>query len=105
MLQLPGARALSDFRIAKLLARLSALEPAVRSLDARFVHFVDTDRPLAFAERQILQQLLTTGPKSAPAHAADGELLLVVPREGTISPWSSKATDIAHVCGLTAVRR
>ncbi len=67
MLQLPGARALSAFRIAKLLARLSTLEPAVRSLDARFIHFVDTDRPLEFAERQILQQLLTYGPKSPPA--------------------------------------
>ena len=105
MLQLPGARALSDFRIAKLLARLSTLEPAVRSLDARFIHFVDTDRPLEFAERQILQQLLTYGPKSAPAGNTDGEMLLVVPRAGTISPWSSKATDIARVCGLTAIRR
>jgi len=105
MLQLPGARALSDFRIAKLLARLSTLEPAVRSLDARFIHFVDTDRPLESGERQILQQLLTYGPKSAPAGNADGEMLLVVPRAGTISPWSSKATDIARVCGLTAIRR
>jgi phosphoribosylformylglycinamidine synthase len=105
MLQLPGARALSDFRIAKLIARLSTLEPAVRNLDACFVHFVDTDRPLEPAERQLLQRLLTYGPKSAPAEAADGEMLLVVPRAGTISPWSSKATDIAHVCGLTAVRR
>jgi len=105
MLQLPGARALSAFRIAKLIGRLSVLEPAVRSLDARFIHFVDTDRPLDFAERQILQQLLTYGPKSSPQDAADGEMLLVVPRAGTISPWSSKATDIAHVCGLTAIRR
>jgi len=105
MLQLPGARALSDFRIAKLVARLSTLEPAVRSLDARFIHFVDTERPLESAERQILQQLLTYGPKSQVAANTDGEMLLVVPREGTISPWSSKATDIAHVCGLTAIRR
>jgi len=57
MLQLPGARALSAFRIAKLLARLTALEPVVRSLDARFIHFVDTARPLESAERQILQRL------------------------------------------------
>jgi len=105
MLQLAGARALSAFRIAKLVSRLSTLEPAVRSLDAHYIHFVDTERPLDFAERQILQQLLTYGPKTAPAEGSDGELLLVVPRAGTISPWSSKATDIAHVCGLTAVRR
>ena len=105
MLQLPGARALSDFRIAKLVARLSTLEPAVRSLDARFIHFVDIERPLEMRERQILQKLLTYGPKSTAPAATDGEMLLVVPREGTISPWSSKATDIAHVCGLTAIRR
>ena len=105
MLQLPGARALSDFRIAKLVARLSTLEPAVRSLNARFIHFVDSERPLEAAERQLLQQLLTYGPKSDAAPDTGGEMLLVVPREGTISPWSSKATDIAHVCGLTAVRR
>jgi phosphoribosylformylglycinamidine synthase len=111
MLQLPGAPALSAFRIAKLLARLATLEPAVRSLDARFIHFVDTARPLESAERQILQRLLTYGPRIEPAAGAPvtgdsaGDTLLIVPREGTISPWSSKATDIAHVCGLTAIRR
>src|SRR5215470_1022558 len=116
MLQLPGAPALSAFRIAKLVARLSTLEPAVQGLAARFIHFVDTARPLEAAELQILQQLLTYGPRldrvlsegvasQAAAQDSGGEMLLVVPREGTISPWSSKATDIAHVCGLAAVRR
>ena len=110
MLQLSGAPALSAFRIAKLLARLATLEPAVRSLDARFIHFVDTARPLEPAEQQILRRLLTYGPRIEPAAGrsgenAAGETLLVVPRAGTISPWSSKATDIAHVCGLTAIRR
>jgi phosphoribosylformylglycinamidine synthase len=106
MLQLPGAPALSAFRIAKLLARLATLEPAVKSLDTRFIHFVDTARPLESAERQILQRLLTYGPRvGGAASDSAGDTLLVVPREGTISPWSSKATDIAHVCGLTAIRR
>src|SRR6266436_345672 len=107
MLQLPGARALSAFRIAKLLARLATLEPAARSLEARFIHFVDTARPLEVGERQILERLLTYGPRPEGPSAADpvGDALLIVPREGTISPWSSKATDIAHVCGLTAIRR
>jgi len=111
MLQIPGAPALSAFRIAKLLARLATLEPAVKALDTRFIHFVDTARPLEPAERHILQGLLTYGPRVKPtagaAAAGDsvGDALLIVPREGTISPWSSKATDIAHVCGLTAIRR
>ncbi len=111
MLQLPGAPALSAFRIAKLLARLVSLEPAVKSVETRFIHFVDVERPLQAGERQLLERLLTYGPRAdrsgqaAGAGAAAGDRLLVVPREGTISPWSSKATDIAHVCGLTAVRR
>src|SRR5690349_16882406 len=103
MLQLPGAPALSAFRIAKLLARLSTLEPAVQSLQARFIHFVDTARALEPAELRILQQLLTYGPRPkrdarTAAGPLEGDTLLVVPRAGTISPWSSKATDIAHVC-------
>src|SRR5262249_2345856 len=95
----------------KLLTRLSALEPAVQSLEARFIHFVDLERPLEPAELDILRQLLTYGPQvsrsvSGTVSAAIGaDDLLVVPRLGTISPWSSKATDIAHVCGLTAIRR
>ena len=107
MLQLPGAPALSDFRIAKLLAGLEAREPGVTGLDARFMHFVDIERDARTSQqRQSSQRLLTYGPRSARAvHDEPGEFLLVVPRAGTISPWSSKATDIAHVCGLDAVRR
>jgi phosphoribosylformylglycinamidine synthase len=106
MLQLPGAPALSAFRIAKLLARLQALEPGVTGLDSRFMHFVDLERPLAEAELGVLRQLLTYGRHIAPTlQEQSGEQLLVVPRAGTVSPWSSKATDIARVCGLGAVRR
>src|SRR5579872_7410551 len=106
MLQLIGAPALSHFRIAKLLARLSRLEPAVRGLDTRFVHFVDASRELTPAERQLLERLLTYGPHiTSPESDLAGETLWIVPRAGTISPWSSKATDIAHVCGLDVVNR
>jgi phosphoribosylformylglycinamidine synthase len=121
MLQLSGAPALSAFRIAKLVARLATFEPSVKGLASRFIHFVDLERPLDGAEHQLLERLLTYGPRvdrsgrsAGPASdgpgvrardEAQGELLLVVPRAGTISSWSSKATDIAHVCGLEAVRR
>ncbi len=107
MLRIPGAPALSGFRIEKLLLRLQAIEPSVLSLESRFVHFVDLTRPLESAERDVLERLLAYGPRIEPAarsHGA-GATLLVVPREGTISPWSSKATDIARVCGLEAVQR
>ena len=105
MLQIPGTPALSAFRIAKLLSRLQALEPGVAVLESRFVHFADLERPLAAAEREVLEGLLTYGPRVESSAGRGGESLLVVPRAGTISPWSSKATDIARVCGLDAVRR
>jgi phosphoribosylformylglycinamidine synthase len=106
MLELPGRAALSDFRIAKLLGRLQALEPQVVSLQSHYVHFVDAE-PLAEADQRLLAMLLTYGP-ATPLQGPRGgptQVLLVVPRAGTISPWSSKATDIAQVCGLRSVRR
>ena len=104
VLRLPGAPALSGFRIEKLLERVRALEPAVTGLTARFVHFAALERPLSAPERECLARLLTYGPTLVPGEPG-GQALLVVPRAGTISPWSSKASDIAHNCGLTAVQR
>ena len=114
MLKLPGSSALSAFRIARLLARLQALEPAISTVRAQFLHFVDHSAALDARQRWLLERLLDDGGQRPPAAAtavpsaapAAGSLrLLVVPRPGTISPWSSKATDIAQVCGLSAVRR
>jgi phosphoribosylformylglycinamidine synthase len=103
MLTYRGAPALSSFRIERLLAALKRIEPAVRGVSAEYVHFVDASRELAPPESAILERLLDAAPPR-PAEAP-GEQLLTVPRFGTVSPWSSKATDIAHVCGLDAVRR
>src|SRR5262249_2122042 len=97
--------ALSSFRIAKLVDRLTAREPAVTGLDSRYIHFADLERPLTNQEAALLEQLLTYGPRIEASSRGGGESVLVVPRFGTISPWSSKATDIARVCGLDAVRR
>ncbi|MBV8876838.1 MAG: phosphoribosylformylglycinamidine synthase, partial [Gammaproteobacteria bacterium] len=105
MLQLPGPAALSAFRIAKLLERLQARAAEIAALTARFVHFLDLAQPLSAREQSILAQLLTYGPRLPLAEEHGGEQLLVVPRAGTISPWSSKATDIVQVCGVAAVRR
>ncbi len=105
MLQLPGPAALSAFRIAKLLERLRARAPGIAELSARFVHFIDLAQPLSAREQGILAQLLTYGPRLPLGREEGTEQLLVVPRAGTISPWSSKATEIAQVCGVTAVRR
>ena len=104
MLQLAGAPALSAFRLDKLLRALKADRPDITAVDAHFVHIVDERRPLAAAERRLLERLLTYGPRFSDP-AVRGALILVMPRPGTISPWSSKATDIAHVCGLDAIER
>jgi phosphoribosylformylglycinamidine synthase len=104
MLTHSGAPAVSDFRLAKLLAGIRERVPVVERLDSRYLHFVDLAGELSAAERNVLESLLEYGP-AARRGAPSGELLLVVPRFGTVSPWSSKATDIAHVCGLAKVRR
>jgi len=103
ILTLPGAVALSPFRVEKLLASLPRALAQAIGIDARFVHFVAAADPLSADETRILERLLAYG---TPAHGApQGTLLLVLPRFGTVSPWSSKATDIAHNCGLAKVVR
>jgi phosphoribosylformylglycinamidine synthase len=103
VLQLRGPRALSEFRLAKLLAALQKVDPGVRSVAAELRYFVETERALAADERRLLERLLDDG--TSMPDASRGEMFLVVPRLGTVSPWSSKATDIARNCGLSAVRR
>lgn len=104
MLTLRGAPALSAFRHGKLLSQLTAKVPAVSGLYAEFAHFADVDGALTEEEQRVLGRLLKYGP-SAEVKAPAGRLLLVVPRFGTLSPWSSKATDIAHNCSLQKIRR
>jgi phosphoribosylformylglycinamidine synthase len=106
MIELPGAQAVSDFRIAKLRPAIESRQPGVGAVTARYTHFIDLERALTADENALLERLLTYGPRDpAAAGVAGGRELIVVPRFGTISPWSSKATDIARVCGLDAVRR
>ena len=103
-LRLSGPAALSDFRQRRLLADLRQVAPAMARLDARYEHFIELSRPLSDHERNILGQVLHYG-KFVPMSSAWSESLLVVPRLGTVSPWSSKASEIARRCGLTSVVR
>ena len=103
MLILPGAPAGSAFRRARQLERLQRLDGGVLALHSRYVHFIEcVSAPDAIQHAQLMR-LLQLEP-SAPLTEGPATLL-VVPRRGTISPWSSKATDIAQVCGLSFVRR
>ncbi|MDU3079029.1 MAG: phosphoribosylformylglycinamidine synthase, partial [Mixta calida] len=101
---LRGSPALSAFRVNKLLTRFQDAHLPVSDIYAEYVHFADVSAPLNAEEKSRLQRLLKYGPSLAE-HAPQGRLLLVTPRPGTISPWSSKATDIAHNCDLPQVRR
>jgi phosphoribosylformylglycinamidine synthase len=93
-----GTSALSEFRIAQLLPRLARISSQILGISARFVHLVATVQPLQDAQKQTLSALLTYGePYTGPV---DGPLIVVSPRLGTVSPWASKATDIAHNCGF-----
>ena len=104
MFSLLGAPALSQFRLEKLLQSLKSREPRVVAVSSRLIHFVDAVRTLDESQLEVLGKLLTYGPRPH-AQAERGLKLLVTPRLGTVSPWSSKATDIARVCGLADVRR
>src|ERR1700722_15987399 len=107
MFSLFGAPALSQFRLDQLLRSLKVEEPRVQALASRWMHFVDASRPLQESELEVLGKLLTYGARVPDAlrELPSGHPLLVTPRIGTESPWSSKATDIVHVCGLGAVTR
>lgn len=104
MLTLRGAPALSVFRNQRLLSRLQSALPSIKMVYAEFVHFVLVDGDLAHADADKLIKVLRYGPNVAVQNVSDN-LVLVIPRLGTISPWSSKATDIAHNCGLKQVKR
>ena len=102
-----GSAALSAFRREKLLADMRLRVPGLASVHAAYWHFAALTEAPTSAEQQVFERLLTYGPKSDDNEAEKpaGDLMLVVPRLGTISPWSTKATDIARHCGLAKVKR
>ncbi len=106
LLSLPGAPALSPFRRDRLLKEMQARVPGLTGMTALYWHFAALDGELDARGRALLERLLTYGPAADAAHANPlTSPLLVIPRLGTISPWSTKATDIAHCCGLKQIRR
>ena len=107
MLILRGSSALSPFRLEKLRADLAAAGLPIQALSARFTHLVELvneAQTLSPDSQAVLEKLLTYGPRR-PQPTVTGLVRVVAPRIGTISPWSSKATDIAHLCGLATIRR
>ena len=101
-----GINALTDFRVLQLLPSLQAVHDKIIGISARFVHLVATESAPPEALKTQLAALLTYGePGAAPeGKTPDAAIFIVTPRLGTVSPWASKATDIAHNCGL-AIKR
>jgi phosphoribosylformylglycinamidine synthase len=104
-LALPGPSALSPFRAVQLLARIQQVLPHASAIEAQYWHFVHVAGTLDEADANRLAGLLDYGDAYKGDTPQKGIAFLVVPRLGTISPWASKATDIAHNCGLTAIQR
>lgn len=115
MLIMRGPLALSHFRLERLLTKINDIVPQVNTLSAEFVHFIDLEEGLTKPENSVLSNLLNYGTydSSSPTpmsismipEKTDRTLILVVPKSGSISPWSRKATDIAHHCNLKKIRR
>ena len=105
MLQLYGQPSLSSFRLERLLALLRQAAIEVVSIEADHLYFVDLSQSLTLAQIRSLEHLLEAKCSLPERAVAEGNQWIVAPRPGTISPWSSKATDIAHLCGLTKIRR
>ncbi|MBE8167885.1 MAG: phosphoribosylformylglycinamidine synthase [Shewanella sp.] len=99
-----GAPAVSDFNIKKMMQACNSKALPVKQIYSEFIHLVDLNEPLNTNEQQQLEKLLTYGPKKE-SQLLQGSLFFVTPRPGTISPWSSKATDIAKNCDLGKVKR
>ncbi len=104
MLKIPGPAALSAFRKDRLLSELQKISSDITAIAGRYVHFVDIDHDLSETGRHILEQLLNYGDVQEASISTDC-FFIVIPRPGSISPWSSKATEIAHRCGLNSVKR
>ena len=105
MLSIQGASALSHFRKQKMLAALQTASPACVDVAARYIHFVELDEALDDTERTTLNKLLEYGPALQLENLSGATEFLSIPRMGTITPWSTKATDIALHCGLSKIKR
>ena len=104
MIEIKGPPSHSPFRLQQLLEELRKLNGSIEDLGARYTHFIDSSHQLVQKELEVLKILLTYGP-DWDIGPEEGEKIIVIPRLGTISPWSSKATEIARLSGLSTIRR
>ena len=99
-----GPASHSPFKLESLLRRLQSIDQNIDDLGARFIHLIDSKNDPDEEQDRILDSILEYGP-DWPFGTDEGFKVFTLPRFGTTSPWSSKATDIAKVCGLTSIER
>ncbi|SVD89826.1 uncharacterized protein METZ01_LOCUS442680, partial [marine metagenome] len=104
MITIEGPPSHSPYRLNQLLSELQSIDSSVTSIGARYIHFIDNSEELTNKDYAVLNPLLSYGPDWGLG-ANKGDKIIVIPRIGTTSPWSSKATDIAHGCGLSSIHR
>jgi len=104
ILELPGQSALSAFRLQKLVDDLRTVDSRIVRLGARFSYFLSLSEDLPETELERLDALLLSG-EPVQTFSSNAQLIYTAPRPGTISPWSSKATDIVQACHLDRVLR
>ncbi len=104
MLKITGSTALSDFRQQSLLQQFKKIHTEISAIHCQYVHFIESEQALGQSQITRLENLLSYGHQMQSPNVS-GQYLLVIPRPGSITPWSSKATEIIHRCGMTEVKR
>lgn len=103
MITIAGIQAISSFKLKKIIEKLSSINSNISLIDAEFTHFINLEKDLLKNQKDLLEKLLNYAPKISLTKSKYS--LTIIPRKGTISSWSSKATDIAKICGLKNINR
>ena len=98
-----GIQALRKFKINTLNERIKRLIPGLEIIGTEYIHFIETDKELSQSNKKTLHKLLNYSPEVDLENSK--HTITVAPRIGTISPWSSKASEICKLCGLSVISR
>ena len=98
-----GIQALRKFKVKSLNERIQSLIPDINLIGTEYIHFIESDLELSPSNKKILDKLLNYAPKVDLKKSKN--IITISPRIGTISPWSSKASDICQLCGLSIISR
>ena len=104
IIHIAGGPAYSKFRKEKLLEKLQTVNPQIKDIHSEYLHIVWCEKKIAASEKDTLEKILHYGPKAQVLDFKDNSII-TIPRPGTISPWASRATDIANHCGLHDIKR